>query len=620
MSRGGMRNSRRLFAVVACAVLLLGATSPGNSPVADAAMRREADAVRALLAKGADVNAPQADGMTALHWAAQSGDVALTAVLLAAGANIKAVTRVGTYTPLHVASEQGNASVVLALLKAGADPRTLTATGVTALHLAAMAGSASAIASLVSRGANVNAAEPEWGQTPLMFAAAQGRAEAVKALLQRGADPAISAKVVDLLARAAEDQKARQRRNQVLAQIRKQQGADGQPGWHPEAKQVAQAVQAALQVEKQPASATAAAALNAAELAADLPVGGGGGDDDPAGYTGMVGFQGGLTALLLAVREGQTETVRALLDGRTDVNQVSPADRTSALLMASINGHYDLVKFLLERGADPNLASDAGAAPLYAILNKEWAPSSRTPQPTFNLNQKSTYLEVMEALLKAHADPNARLKRSLWYTTYNRDNLRVDFKGATPFWRAAYATDVPAMRMLLAYGANPNVPTLRPPPRQGRGGRAGAGADVPPGPARQDPSGLPPVPDGGPGIWPIHAASGVGYGQGFAANDHRHVPGGWLPAVKVLVEELGADVNARDNNGYTPLHNAAARGDNEMIRYLVSKGADVKAVSRTGQTTADMANGPVQRISPFLDTVAMLESLGSKNNHKCVGC
>ncbi|HEV8363298.1 MAG TPA: ankyrin repeat domain-containing protein, partial [Gemmatimonadaceae bacterium] len=109
-------------------------------------------------------------------------------------------------------------------------------------------------------------------------------------------------------------------------------------------------------------------------------------------------------------------------------------------------------------------------------------------------------------------------------------------------------------------------------------------------------------------------------GQGYAANDHRHVPDAWLPTVKFLVEELGADVNARDFNGYTPLHNAAARGDNEMIKYLVSKGADVKAVARTGQTTADMANGPVQRISPFLETVALLESLGSKNNHRCVSC
>ena len=117
---------------------------------------------------------------------------------------------------------------------------------------------------------------------------------------------------------------------------------------------------------------------------------------------------------------------------------------------------------------------------------------------------------------------------------------------------------------------------------------------------------------------PIHAASGVGYGLGFAGNTHRHVPDGWVPAVKFLVEELGADVNARDHNGYTPLHHAASRGDNELIKYLVSKGADVKAVSRSGQTTVDMANGPVQRVQPFPETVALLESLGAKNNHRCV--
>jgi ankyrin repeat protein len=86
------------------------------------------------------------------------------------------------------------------------------------------------------------------------------------------------------------------------------------------------------------------------------------------------------------------------------------------------------------------------------------------------------------------------------------------------------------------------------------------------------------------------------------------------------VEELKADVNARDFAGYTPLHHAAARGDNEMIRYLVSKGADVMAVARSGQTTVDMANGPVQRTSPFPETIALLESMGAKNNHRCVGC
>jgi len=194
---------------------------------------------------------------------------------------------------------------------------------------------------------------------------------------------------------------------------------------------------------------------------------------------------------------------------------------------------------------------------------------------------------------------------------YTFAQLDVDTRGATPFWRAAYALDLPAMKMLVEYGADPSIATMKAPPRRfGRGG----GDDGP------DPSGLPPVPEGGPDVYPIHAATGHAYGTGFAGVSHRHAPDAWLPAVKYLVEELGADVNARDANGFAPLHWAASRGDNEMILYLVEKGADATVVSRSGQTTADMANGPVQRISPFPETIALLESLGSKNNNNCVSC
>ena len=601
-----MRTARHLLGFFALAVLTLGATAP-NSPIADAAMRRDVAAVRDLIAKHADVNAPQGDGMTALHWAAKNNDLEIASLLIRAKASLTAVTRNGAYTPLLVASEAGSALVVEALLKAGADAKATTTTGVTPLHLTALSGSAASASALLARGADPNAKEPAWGQTPLMLAAARGRTDVVKVLLQKGADPSITANVLDLMARAADDQKAKQRRNQVLRAGRKAQGGDSVATWQPDTRLVQEAVRASKEAEKNPNAVVAEAEQ---EMYQGTQTGG---DEDFAGFTQMVGFQGGLTALHLAVREGQTEVVRVLLDAKADINQLTPADKTSPLLLATINGHYDLAKELLERGADPNLASDAGATPLYGVINKEWAPTSRTPQPAFHLMQKTTYLELMEALLKAKADPNARLKRSLWYTTYNRDNLRVDFAGATPFWRAAYATDLAAMKLLLANGADPKIATLRPPPRARRGGAVG-GADTP------DPSLLPPVPEGGPGIYPIHAASGTGYGQGYAANDHRHAPDAWLATVKFLVEELGADVNARDFNGYTPLHNAAARGDNEMIKYLVSKGADVKAVARTGQTTADMANGPVQRISPFLDTVALLESLGSKNNHRCVSC
>src|SRR5262249_36055613 len=133
----------------------------------------------------------------------------------------------------------------------------------------------------------------------------------------------------------------------------------------------------------------------------------------------------------------------------------------------------------------------------------------------------------------------------------------------------------------------------------------------------RDVSGLAPIPYGGPGVPPLLAAAGVGYREGVARNSHPPAPGGVLPAGKDLVEELGADVNARDHEGNTAVHHAASRGDTEMIRYLVSKGADVKAVNREGQTTVDMANGPVQRVQPWPDTIKYLESLGAKNNHKC---
>jgi hypothetical protein len=132
---------------------------------------------------------------------------------------------------------------------------------------------------------------------------------------------------------------------------------------------------------------------------------------------------------------------------------------------------------------------------------------------------------------------------------------------------------------------------------------------------------MPAVGAGGPNGSALHAAAGDGTLQSFAqGNGHRTHPAGWMPAVKYLVEEVGMDVNARDANGNTPLHYAASRGDNEMVLYLVSKGADVMAVNRRGQTTVDAANGPLQRVQPFPDTIKLLMSLGAKNNNRCVSC
>src|SRR5262249_14698292 len=303
----------------------------------------------------------------------------------------------------------------------------------------------------------------------------------------------------------------------------------------------------------------------------------------------LIYAQGGLAPIHLAARQGYAATVRVLLDAGADVNQRTAGDKSSPLLVATINGHFDVAKILLDRGADPTFAAENGATPLYGVLNCEWAPKSLYPQPRAYLNQSISYLDMLTALLDKGADPNARLRKKVWYSGYSFDLSGVDEIGATAFWRAAYASDLDAMKLLVARGADPNIPTMKP---AGRPRTADVERDV------QDVSKAPPIPMGGPGVPPIVAAAGTGYGEGFAANSHRYAPSGMLAAVKYLVEELHAEINAADHEGNTALHNAAARGDVDMIQYLVSKGADVKAVNREGKTTADMANGPVQRIQP----------------------
>jgi len=324
-----------------------------------------------------------------------------------------------------------------------------------------------------------------------------------------------------------------------------------------------------------------------------------------------VGLEGGFTALHYASRDGYVEAAHLLLARGADINQGTAGDGTSPLLMATINGNFDLAMSFLEMGADPNQVAEDGAAPLFTVLNRRWAPKANYPQPSAFRQQEVGYLDFMTALLDAGADVNHRTERHIWYTSFNFDQLRVKFAGATAFWRAAYATDVVAMKLLIEVGADPDIPTWKVPAR--------SFVFRPSGVTEEDVSGLEPIPTGGPAVWPIHAASGVGYGEGFAANSHSHAPESWLAAVEYLVE-LGADVNARDQNGYSPVHHAAARGDNELILYLVAQGANVSSLSRRGETTVDMANGPRQRVQPFPQTIALLEGLGAKNNHNCQSC
>ncbi|MEZ4416577.1 MAG: ankyrin repeat domain-containing protein [Gemmatimonadota bacterium] len=614
-----MRTMLKANTLSALAVVFLTAalTPPPEAPVADAAERGDIEAVRALLREGADVNAAQGDGMTALHWSALSGRAELVSMLLYAGAEVEAATRLGSYTALHLAAQKGLAEVVGVLLDAGADPDALTTTGVTPLHFAAESGDVTTLQALVAAGADVNARDGHSGRTPLMFATGYGRTDAVRALLSAGADVSAASTVVDYRERAKADQDERRKRARLIAAARGEQpqaqrGQGGQSAGAPAQAQRATPPDPDDPTPPPPADPDRPTAPGQARqsLVNDSTR-----TAAAMSYTDLIGSQGGLTALHYAARDGRLTEARLLLEAGADVNQISGGDQTSALLIAAINGNYDLAMMLLEHGADPNLVSDDGVGPLFAVVNGRWALRTWYPQPTAWQQQTTDYLTVMKALLEAGAEPNTRVNNHIWYSAYNAGRMGVDFMGATAFWRAAYSLDVAAMRLLVSYGADPNIPTMKPPERRFPGG--GGSGD---GPEKEDPSGLPPVPVGGPGVHPLIAASGVGYGTSRVGQQHVTVPNGWLPAVRYLVDELGVDVNVRDHDGYSALHNAASRGDDEMIRYLVSKGADVMVVSRRGQTTVDMANGPQQRVQPFPSTIELLEGLGAKNNHNCQSC
>src|SRR5436190_16083983 len=331
-----MKRWLRILVVVGCATTLAHAAA-STSPVADAAMRGDREAVRNLLKQGADVGAARGDGMTALHFAAERGDAETAEMLLYAGANVAAVTRIGQYTPLHLAAQAGSGSVVRGLLEAGADVNArTTTTSVTPMHLAAAAGSVDVINALAEKGGDVNAKEAEWGQTPLMFAAAQNRADAVKTLLAHTADPKVASKSIDVAHELQMDRAAGQLQRKIL-------DASVQKGQNPTPSQVQGAYEAARQLyrtgkvpPREPT--TAPDDPNAPQVSAAN-------NFDPEEINPPVAFKGGLTALLHAARQGHVDAARALVDGGAPIDQAGSGDGVTPLLMAAINGQFDMAMF-----------------------------------------------------------------------------------------------------------------------------------------------------------------------------------------------------------------------------------------------------------------------------------
>src|SRR5690348_1639313 len=349
------------------------------SEAADAAEHRDWQAVRALAARHADVNAAQADGTTALQWAAHWNDADAVKLLLASGANPKIANRYGV-TPLSEAAGAGNAAIIEMLLQAGADPKTLTtADGESVLMTAARTGNVEAVKILLARGADVNAKENYRGQTALMWAAAERHADVVKLLLEHGADWKIQSMSRD----------------------------------------------------------TNIPKLSAASSVTPIA-------------------RGGLTAFHFAAREGDIETGRVMLDSGVDINQVD-ADNTTGLVVSILNKRYTYAKFLLDRGADPNIADVRGRAALYAAIdmrNQDYSamPAHKEDDPLPSLN-------LIQALLEKGANPNAQLIKALPGRSGMDAGDTTLGAGTTPLMRAARAGDAAVMRALLAKGADPTLTT-----------------------------------------------------------------------------------------------------------------------------------------------------------------
>ena len=409
-------------------------------------------------------------------------------------------------TPLQWAAHWNDLDTVKALLAAGAKPNASNRYGVTPLHEAATIGSAAVVNALLRAGAPANAVYGE-GETALMLAARSGSVESVKLLLEAGAD-----------ANAAE--KFRGQTALMLAA----------------AENHAPVVKALLGAGAQPNTRTA-------EYTFQKLTGGAGGiiHDRP---------QGGITALMLAARQGALDAGSALIAGGADLNAEEPQYGFTAMQTAIFNGHYAFAKLLIEKGANVNDGS------LYIVVEmRNLAKYTNRPNPPDAENGVS-HLDVATLLLARRADPNAVYTKTV-PPRQAQGNINVA-PGSTPLYRAVRAIDLASVKLLVDAGANPSLGLTD-------------------------------------GSTPLMAAAGLGAPRGgdeevTEAGD-RNDP---VDVMKVLVEK-GANVNAANDAGMTPMHYAVQRGVDRIIEYLASKGARFDIKNKQGRTPADLARGARRR-------------------------
>jgi ankyrin repeat protein len=373
-----------------------------------------------------------------------------------------------------MASLYGYPALLDMLLTAGAEVDHRSPNGETALMLASKNGAVEAITRLLAAGADVNAREDLRGTTPLMWAADQGHAAAMQVLIDHGADVAARSKTMESVHTVMVYQSIRLTGNSVLARR-----FAARPGNHLE-------------------------------------------DADP--------YSGALTPLAFAVRRNAMDAVRVLLSAGADINDVTGSS-WSPLLIAIQNRYYRLATFLLENGADPNIANNRGWTPLYIAVDNRNIEDGDYPWR----KPDRDHLEMITELLDRGADVNARGKHNTWSRTAFTDQWLFE-DGATAFLRAAQSSDLVVMKMLLARGADPRIPTTL-------------------------------------NVTALMVASGFGWVEGITQE--------WSEADNVetvrWLLELGLDPNAVADDGRTALHAAAHKGRNAVVQLLADHGAKLDA-------------------------------------------
>ena len=438
--------------------------------------------------------------------AVKSGDRA-TALDLARDKSAVLVAEADGTTALHWAVRGDDLELVDRLLRNGADVEAANRYGVTPLHLAAINGNAAMLERLIKAGADPNAVGTA-GETALMTVARSGHVDAAEALLKHDAK------------------------------------VDARETWHGQTALMWAAAQG------HPAMIRTLVA-HGADVNARSNV-------EP--WERQITSEprdkwlppGGLTPLLFATREGCVECVPVLAELGANVNATTP-DGISAIVIALINGHYDVAGAAIQAGTDVNLLDYVGRGALYAAIDFNTMPASNRPAPHV-IDDKLSALDVARLLLERGANPNAQLKKlSPYRAKLDRGNDLMLGAGTTPFLRAAKAGDVPAMRLLLEHDADATLAPTR------------------------------------SGITPLMAAAGVGTQEQDTTGRYK-TQAQAIEAIQLLIDK-GADVNAAATDGRTALHGAALQGYDDVIKFLAAHGADLNAKDHKGFTSLDTALG-----------------------------